>query len=129
MTGELTDPVRELLGRIATFEKLELLVLLHKTPRPAMPIDEAAAALALDHDSVLRAATELETSALAELTARGEVQLLPPTSRDRDAVRDLVQIYDQDRVAVIKTLGEISMQKIRDMAAQTFVDALGVRKK
>lgn len=129
MTGELTNPVRELLGRIATFEKLELLVLLHRTPRPAMPINEAAAALALDHDAVRQAAIELNTSALVEVTARGELQLLPPTSRDRDAVRDLVQLYDQDRVAVIKTLGEIAMQRIRDMAAQTFVDAIGARKK
>jgi DNA-binding GntR family transcriptional regulator len=121
--------VRELLAtRIDTFEKLELIVALHAGPRATMSLADLAAAMKVSQEVVREAALGLRASALVELT-RDVVQLLPPTSREYAAVEDLVRVYHEDRLTVVKTLGEIAMQRIRNMASRAFADAFVLRKR
>jgi predicted ArsR family transcriptional regulator len=120
--------VRDLLQRVDTFEKLELIVLLCKA-RTAMSIAELANRLKLEREVIRQAVIALRGAVLVDLTSDDRVQLMPPTGRDHDAVGDLVKVYDDDRLAVVKLLGEIAMQRIRNMASQAFADAFVLRKK
>jgi len=127
---KLPDGVRELLAsRIDSFEKLEVVVALHAAPRTTMTMDELCRALKLPRDSIRQAAMELRAVALVDLTSRGEVQLLPPTARDQQAVGELIRLYTEDRIVLVKTLGEIAVERIRGMASRAFADAFVLRKK
>jgi hypothetical protein len=121
--------VRDLLHRVDTFEKLEMIVALYKAPRTVMSVTELSQGLKLEREMVRRSALELRGGALVELTSSDEVQLLPPTSRDHEAVRELVRLYDDDRLTIVKALGEIAVQRIRNMASQAFADAFVLRKR
>lgn len=130
MTTALPHGVRDLLkSRIDSFEKLELVVALHAAPRTTMPIEQLATQLKMTRASVRHAALELRSAALVEVTTAGEVQLIPPSSRDVAAVDELVRCYREDEFAVVKALGEIALERIRNMAARAFADAFVLRKK
>lgn len=115
--------------RISTFEKLELVVALHGSPRATSSIDELSRTLKLPKDAIRQTAIELRAAALVELTSRGEVQLLPPTEHDRAALAELVRLYAEDRMTIVKALGEIAMERLRSMAARAFSEAFILRKK
>lgn len=130
MTTALPHGVRELLqSRINSFEKLELVVALHGAPRATMSIEQLANQLKTTRGIVQSAALELRTAALVEVTSAGEVHLIPPSSRDAAALDELVRCYRDDPFAVVKALGEIALERIRNMAAHAFADAFVLRKK
>lgn len=130
MSTKLPDAVAELLAdRVDSFEKLELLVALHAAPRTTLSIDALCRALKLTRDVVREAAVQLRAVSLVEVTSVGDVQLLPPTSRDRAAVTELVNFYADDRITVVKAMAEISVNRIRGMASRTFAEAFVIRKK
>jgi hypothetical protein len=122
--------VNELLtNRVDSFEKLELVVALHGAPRTTMSIDALSHMLKLSREVVRQTVIELRSASLVELTSGGEVQLLPPTTRDHAAVSELVQLYQDDRFTVVKMMGEIAVNRIRNMASRAFADAFVIRKK
>ena len=128
--SHLPGGIDELLtNRIDSFEKLELVVALHAAPRMAMPIDELCRALKLPTAVVRQAALELRSASLVQMTSSGDVQLLPPTSRDHALVSELVQLYQDERLGVVKAMGEIAVARIRGMASRVFADAFVIRKK
>jgi hypothetical protein len=130
LSTKLPDGVSELLtNRVDSFEKLEIIVALHAAPRTTMPIDELCRALHLSREDVREATTDLRVASLVAVSSAGEVQLLLPSSRDHAAVTELVQIYNEDRLAVVKAMGEIAVNRIRGMTARAFADAFVIRKK
>jgi hypothetical protein len=130
VTTKLPAAVIELLTtRIDSFEKLEILVALHAAPRATMSVDELCQVAKLSREVVRQAALEMRAAALVELTVRGEVQLLPPTSADLRAVSELVALYNDDRFLIAKALGEIAVARIRGMASRVFAEAFVIRKK
>ena len=130
MSTKLPDGVAELLAdRVDSFEKLELIVALHAAPRATMSLDELCRTLKLARDVVREAALQLRAASLVELTSVDDVQLLPPTKSERAAVTDLVQVYADDRLALVKAMSELSVNRIRSMAARTFAEAFVIRKK
>ena len=121
--------VRSLLENgVNTFEKLELIILLHGALRTVMSLAELTRRLGLESEVVRLAAAELRDAALVELSSTGELQLLPPTSRDYEAVNELVRLYEDDRLTIVKAIGEIAMGRIRTLASQAFGEAFVVRK-
>ena len=127
---KLPGVVRELLvSRIDSFEKLELVVALHAAPRTTMSVEDLCRALKMPRDTVRQAAMDLRAVALIDLTSRGEVQLLPPTSRDQQAIGELFRLYNEDRILLVQALGDIAVQRIRGMASRAFADAFVLRKK
>ncbi len=130
MRTKLPASVTELLTtRIDSFEKLELVVALHEAPRTTLSTEALVSALGLSRATVRQTAEELNAGALVDLGSNGEIQLLPPTNRERDAVAELVRIYREDRVTVVTALGEIAVDRIRNMASRVFADAFVIRKK
>lgn len=130
MTDNLPDGLRDLLvNRIDSFEKLELVVTLHAAPRSTMSVDDLCRVLKRSRDGVRQTAMELRAVSLVELTSRGELRLLPPTTRDNDAIAALVQLYRDDRVAIVRALGDLAMDRIRNLASRAFADAFVLKKK
>lgn len=124
MSSDLPPRVYELLStRIDSFEKLELVAALAAAPRSTLSVDELARMLNLGRDEIRHLAMELRAASLVQLTSNGEVQLLPPTSADHATVQELVTLYRDDRFTVVKTMGEISLARIRSLASRAFADA------
>jgi DNA-binding GntR family transcriptional regulator len=115
--------------RVDSFEKLELIVALHAAPRSTLSIDALARQLRLPREVVREAAVALRAATLVELTSDGEVQLLPVTNRDHEAVAELVRVYKEDRIAVVTEMGEIALDRIRNLASRAFSDAFDTRRK
>ena len=124
MSSELSPTIHELLStRIDSFEKLELVATLANAPGSTRSVDDLARELKLGRDEIRQLARELRAASLVELTSNGEIQLLPPTSGDHAAVQELVSLYRDDRFTVVKTMGEISLARIRSLASRAFADA------
>lgn len=100
---------------------------LRGAPAMTSSINELSKKLQLAPDLVGRAIDDLVRSHLIEVA--GGLTRLTPGSEDLAAIDELVQVYDDDRILVVRTLSEIAMDKIRGMAARTFADAFHFRKK
>ncbi len=130
MPQDLPDSVRELLSRrIDTFEKLEIVSALHAAPQGTLTVDQLATIVKVSRDVVRQAIVELRVASLVEFTSRGAVQLIPLSQGDQTAVKDLVATYALDPLSIAKLLGEISMERIRNIASRAFADAFVLRKK
>jgi hypothetical protein len=121
---DVPEAVRALLtGSIDSIEKLELVALLHHHPvawtaitaGEQLRIPASAAATALEE---LRAAGVLEVEAGAGYRVRAD-----------EALSQLVELYDSDRIAIMTLMATIALDRIRTSAAHTFADAFRVRGK
>lgn len=123
---ELEDGVRTLLEtQLDSFEKLEIMELLHATGR-GMSRDEIEVACELRSEVVLETLVELEQLRLVERSSSGQIHI---SGGMRPGLATLLQLYRADRVGVLSTLSSIAMQRIRSMAARTFADAFVFRRK
>lgn len=120
--------VRQVLeAQLDSFEKLETALALHRAPAHTSSVPELAKEVQLSEDVVERTVDELRRGGLVHV-AGGLVRLtLQPA--DAAAVSELAELYDEDRVLVVRTLSEIAVEKIRSMAARTFADAFQLRRK
>jgi hypothetical protein len=105
-----------LASRIDSFEKLEIVVALHRASHTTSTIDALALQLDQPRQTVREAALELQAGALVIVRSSGELQLLPLTAPDREAIAELVEIYETDRIGIVKALGEIGIDRLRTMA-------------
>ncbi len=120
--------IRQLLrGPLDSFDKLEMVVALWKAPAHTSSARELAARVQLPVDLIERATADLTVARLVEVA--GGLIRLTPTALQSAAVADLVTLYDEDRILIVRVLSEIAMDKIRGMAARAFADAFQVRKK
>ncbi len=88
---------------------------------------ELSTAVALPLDIVARAVDELTRAGFVKNA--GGLTRLTVSAADLAAVKDLVEMYDADRILVVRALSQIAMDKIRGMAARTFADAFKLRMK
>lgn len=125
---EVSDGIRALLiHRVDTLEKLELVSLLSRHPvgwtaitaGEQLGIPSAVAGAALEE---LRLAEVLLLEPGAGYQCRPAEELAP-------AVKELVEIYDNDRVAILTVLAKTALERIRSSAAHTFADAFRLRGK
>jgi len=116
------EVVELLRGRIDSFEKLELVVALHRAPAQTISVEAASRQLHLPRDVVRQVVQELRAASLVFHGRNGEIQLLPPTERDRTSLLALVRTYDENRLAIVKTLNAKAMDRIRDLATFAFTD-------
>jgi DNA-binding transcriptional ArsR family regulator len=130
VTTKLPSETYDLLAhRINSFEKLEIVVALHRAPHSTMSVDELCRALGLAREVVSQTVIDLRRAALVELTLRGDLRLLPPTNQEYTAVAELARLYHEDRMTLAKALGEIALDRLRSMTSRAFADAFVLRKK
>jgi DNA-binding MarR family transcriptional regulator len=120
--------VRRLLeDPLDTYEKLEIAAALWHAVAHTRSASELATHTQLPIESVEQALSELVAARYVEL-AGGLARLVVPAAQ-REHVRALVELYEADRILFVRLLSEISMTKIRGMAARAFADAFQLRKK
>ena len=129
MNENLPDGVIALLNsRIDSFEKLEVVVALHRAPGSRLRVDELCKALTLPRETIKQVTIELRTGMLCELTSDDEVRLVPLTEHERATVAELVKLYTEDRFAVVRALGQLAVERIRSLASRTFATAFIIRR-
>lgn len=126
-SSRLSAAVRQVLeAQYDSFEKLEIGLALQRAPAQTSSVPELTRLVQLPEDVVDRTVDELCRAGTVHV-AGGLVRLtLQPHAAA--AAAELAELYDEDRVLVARTLSEISLEKIRGMAARTFADAFQLRK-
>lgn len=109
-----------------SFEKLEIAVALHGEATHTLSISELETKLP-------QLSSQFVERELDELAHAGAVQLdngiarLALDTQDIPAMEEIALLYEEDRLLLIRTLSEISMEKMRRMA-RVFADALPLRR-
>jgi hypothetical protein len=126
--SRVPSQVRRLLEEpLDTFEKLEITsVLWHAAAHTQSP-PEIATRTQLPLEMIERALADLVHAKFVQLS--GGLARLSVRPEQRDGVQALVEMYEADRIQVVRLLSEISMTKIRGMAARAFAEAFQLRKK
>lgn len=127
-TARLPPPVQQLLEtQLDSFEKLELVLVLHAAPARSATLVELARQLQFPQELVGRIVYQLAETGLVQVD--GGTAHFVERPGQRAALDELRATYDDDRVLIVTTLSEIAMKRIRGMAARTFADAFRLRKK
>jgi hypothetical protein len=114
-----TQAVKRLLTEVIdSFEKLEIVVLVHKSGfAPAVAADLANAA-SISLDDVRKCVKVL-----------GDEGVLDPAGPWRGAVDALAKMYDDDRIEVLNLMTRTALERVRKEAARVFADAFLLRPK
>jgi DNA-binding IclR family transcriptional regulator len=130
VSAPLSNTLRRFLdARVDSFEKLELLMLLRRAPGGSSTVRELAHALDLGGDEVRTLIAALSTGGLVGRAPDGAVSLSPRTDEDRAAMDELAQIYDDDKITLVKAIAESAMERLRNLAGRAFAEAFVIRKK
>lgn len=109
---------RLLADEIDSFEKLEIVVHVHrsgfKTPIPS----ELATATSVPLDEVKSC-----------LQALRDARVLDPQGPWRSSVDALVMLYDEDRIEVMNLMTRTALERVRKEAARVFADAFVLKPK
>jgi hypothetical protein len=126
----LSPGLRTLLAdRIDSFEKLEVLMQLQRAQGRTSSHEALARTLDRDRDDVRQVCTDLVQAGLVSVDPAGNVTLSPATSDDEALVSELADVYDADRIEVVKAIAEASLERLRSMAGRAFAEAFVLRKR
>lgn len=114
--------------RVNSFDKLELVIALYRAPEMRASVRDLAAAVNLDRDEVRIAAGELAAARLVAIDAAAEVRLVMATA-DEPVIRELVSVYQTDKVALVQRIANSAMNRLRNLAGRAFAEAFVIRKK
>lgn len=125
---QLTADARRLLDvTLNSFEKLEIAIALHRAEAQTLSVSELGARLRLSSQIIERGIDDLAGAGVLHVVSEHARLILDP--RDIPAMDEIAALYDEDRLLVVRTLTEISMDRIRGMAARAFADAFQLRRK
>ena len=114
-----TRAARQLLAQVIdSFEKLEIVMYLHRAAIVPQPAAIIAKAISLPVDEVERCLAALEHAGV-----------LDPKGPWAGAVADLVKMYEDDRIEVLNLMTRNSFDRVRAEAARVFADAFLLRPK
>jgi hypothetical protein len=114
-----TDAVKRLVAEVIdSFEKLEIVVYMHRAGFVAKPAAEVAQAISLPADEVAKCMAALQHE-----------RALDPHGRWRAAIDALVALYDEDRIEVLNLMTRTALERVRKHAARVFADAFVLRPK
>jgi hypothetical protein len=117
---------RLLLEVVDSFEKLELVVHLHRTGAGSQTTATLAAALGIPSQAVDEALSELMRDGLVRETDQNGWSFDPNSPR-ASAVDVLVQLYGDDRLDVMTLMSQLALERVRAQVATAFADAFVLR--
>jgi hypothetical protein len=110
-----------------SFEKLEIAIALRRAAAQSLSLSELSAALQLSTAIVERGIDELALAGVVQFDSGVARLSLDP--QDAPALDEIAALHDEDRLLLVRTLTEISMERMRGMAARAFADAFQFRRK
>lgn len=130
MPEQLSPALRDLLDTgIDSFEKLEVVVALHRDAGRRGSQQELATALALGRDEMRNLVGELERAGLLARDGADTLVLAPQRAQASAALAELVRLYDVDKISLVKAILDRAMARLRNLAGRAFSDAFVIRKK
>lgn len=112
---KLSDAAQTMLvSRLASAEKLEIVMALHASRGRAVPIERLAAELRVSGRELRHALRELGRHMLVHETADREVLLLPPSMLDAAALDELFAAHSRDKQALHALLAERAIEQVRE---------------
>lgn len=130
MPEQLSPALRDLLDTgIDSFEKLEVVVGLHRDAARRGSQEELATALALGRDEMRKLVGELERAGLLARDGADTLVLAPQSAEASTALVELVRLYDVDKISLVKAILDRAMARLRNLAGRAFSDAFVIRKK
>lgn len=129
MSSILSPALRKLIDtQVESFEKLELLMLLRRTPSQRLTTGEVALALDLGSDEVRAIVTALSAGGLVARAADGAISLAPQNAEAQAVMDELAGVYEEDKIVLVKAIAETAMDRLRNLAGRAFADAFVIRK-
>lgn len=123
----IPDTIRALLEqRIASFEALQVLLLLHREPRREWRGQDLAAEMNLPADVAEGALQQLVSGSLVVATApaaRGPYRYAPLEAADVPLVDELSRAWSDQPLTIIRILNANSIARTRMQAIRAFADA------
>lgn len=129
--SELPNLVRDLLSeRVATFEQLEILLLLRTHPGRTWTARELAREVKLHEEAVVEALAALVNGTLVrrqEGSGKPLFSYLPTSSELERACDALAEAYEQQRLDVMNFMSTKAIERVRGAAARRLADAFRFR--
>lgn len=128
---QLSVEVDLLLRRIDSFEQLEVLFLLHRSPEQWWSAASVASEMRLtDADSrdVLQALSRSQLIGFRDIGDRLEFRSALASSEHRGAIDALVTAYRENPIEIMKRMNANSMERLRTSALKAFANAFLLRK-
>jgi DNA-binding MarR family transcriptional regulator len=124
----LSPALRKLLDtQVESFEKLELLMLLRRSPS-GRRAGELAIALNIGSDEVRAIVAALSAAGLVARAADGAISLAPQRPEGQAVLDELARVYEEDKIVLVKVIAETAMDRLRNLAGRAFADAFVIRK-
>lgn len=124
----LSPRVRRLLTAVDSFEKLQILCLTAGKRDEAWSALRLAGELHLSSDDLEIPLQELLTAGLLARLDGDQVRYAPPTAEVDASVTELIHLYRDQTLLVVRAITQRAIDKIRDSAAHTFADAFVLRR-
>jgi hypothetical protein len=124
----MSPEVQRLLENVIdSFEKLEMIRCLWKRGATTATTDQLAERVGTGSDHILPALAALMRAGLV-VAVSPDVYAAARGNKQGGRVEELLALYDDDPIAVMRVINEIAVQRIRGMAARTFADSFVLRK-
>lgn len=130
-SSESPAAVRRLLLEVVdSFEKLEVLVHLHRARFGAQTTTAIARALGIPGQAVAEALSELMRDGLVRTTDQdGAGWWFDPNGPRAPTVDVLAKLYEEERLDVMTLMSQVALERVRAQVAQAFADAFVIRPK
>jgi hypothetical protein len=129
-SDEIPEPVRRLLlERVTDFEELEVLLHFLRHPDARSTVRDVADEVRLSRDVVARSVAALcARELLARLDDGSAYQYRPGTPELASSCEALRQLHNEDRFAIVKLMGRLAIERLRQSAPKAFANAFRIRK-
>jgi hypothetical protein len=127
--SQLDAAAKRLLAEVLdSFEKLDLVVQLHRRRPQRCTVDELAQAVTLARDLVAETLVGLAADGVVRTAEHDGRWALVPDGKWAPSIDALVQAYDEDRIVVLDAMTRLALDRIRGQAARVFSDAFLIRR-
>lgn len=105
---------------VASMDHVELLVRLHAAPSDTFTVDDLASASHIDRATVVRICRDFQSADVVRES--GDAYRYAPSSREHDAIAELVKMYDTRPVSLVRAV------YARPTPIKSFADAFRLRR-
>lgn len=127
---ELSADLRRLLDAgIDSLDKLEVVVALYRAPERSLNFGALRERLDLDRDELRRSLRELAAAGFVTEGDERRVTLSRLDAEREPRLSEIVTLYEQDKTRLVIAITEISLDRIRALAARAFADAFVIRRR
>lgn len=125
----MTPEIQRLLETtIDSFEKLEIVRCLWRRETAPWSIERLGERVGTSPDHIATSLDELTGAGVVRATVRGREYAAAKGGAHDGLIVQLLTLYEEDPLAIMRVINEIAVQRIRSMAARTFADSFLMRR-